>query len=136
MQFLTTHGHVLVVDDDEQVRDYLQLRLQEAGYACTTAANGVEAVQTLRTSATPDVILLDLNMPGLDGMEFLRLAQEHTGQAFGVIVMTGGSGPRLKEQVVRYGAFTMIEKPVDFDRLLRLIRIQQEFRKTRDNLRS
>jgi len=134
MQLLTTLGNILIVDDDEQVRDYLALRLQEAGYACTAVANGIEAIQTLRSAATPDVVLLDLNMPGLDGMEFLRLAQEHVGQAFGVIVMTGGNSPRLKEQVVRYGAFTMVPKPVDFDKLLRLIRIQQDFRRTRANL--
>ncbi len=134
MQLMTTRGNVLVVDDDEQIREYLQLRLQDEGFACTAVANGIEAIENLSTSATPDVILLDLNMPGMDGMEFLRLAREHVGKEFGVIVMTGASGPRLKEQVVRYGALTMIQKPVDFEKLLRLIRIQQEFAKTRANL--
>ncbi|HUX66465.1 MAG TPA: response regulator [Terriglobales bacterium] len=136
MELRTSLGHILVVDDDELVRDYLHLRLQEAGYSCTAVANGLEAIDNLRRHATPDVILLDLNMPGLDGIEFLRLAQEHIGHAFGVIVMTGVAGPRLREQVMRFGAFTMIEKPVDFDKLVRLLRIQRDFLRTKAALRA
>ena len=134
MDLRTTRGHVLIVDDDELIREYLCERLKDAGYSCTAVANGIEAIQNLRENATPDVVLLDLNMPGIDGMEFLRLAREHIGQDFGVIVMSGQHGPRLKEQVMRFGAFTLLEKPVDFDKLLRLIGIQQDFRRTRENL--
>ncbi|HVA63511.1 MAG TPA: response regulator [Terriglobales bacterium] len=136
MELHTNLGHLLVVDDDELVRDYLRLRLRDAGYSCTAVANGLEAIDDLRHNATPDVVLLDLNMPGLDGLDFLRLAQEHIGHAFGVIVMTGTAGPRLREQVMRYGAFTMIEKPVDFDKLLRLLRIQRDYLRTRAALRA
>ncbi|HXE31011.1 MAG TPA: response regulator [Terriglobales bacterium] len=135
IQLKTNLGHLLIVDDDELVRDFLQTSLEDEGYSCAIAANGIEAIQSLRHNATPDVILLDLNMPGVDGLEFLRLASEHIGAAFGVIVMSGLSGPRLKEQVMRYGAFTMIEKPIDMAKLLRLIRIQVDYRKTRANLR-
>lgn len=135
MELRTNLGHLLIVDDDEQVREYLQARLQDEGFSCATVANGIEAIHALRQSATPNVILLDLNMPGMDGMEFLRLAQEHIGPAFGVIVMTGEQGPRLKDQVLRYGAFTLIEKPIDFDKLLKLIHIQQDYRRTRAGLR-
>ena len=135
MEFSTTLGHILVVDDDEMVREYLLTRLEEAGYSCSGVANGIEAIQALSRGPKPEVILLDLNMPGMDGMEFLRLANEHIGSEFGVIVMSGLQGSRLKQQVMRYGAFTLLEKPVDFDKLLRMIRIQQEFRRTRNNLR-
>jgi CheY-like chemotaxis protein len=135
MSFQTARGHLLIVDDDELVREYLCERLREAGYSCAVAANGLEAIAALREQATPDVILLDVNMPGLDGMEFLRLAQNHVGTRFGVIVMSGVAGPRLKEQAIRYGAFTLLPKPLDFDKLLRLIAIQQELARTRSALR-
>jgi CheY-like chemotaxis protein len=134
MELHTTLGHILIVDDDDLIRDYLIMRLEDEGYTCAFAANGVEAIQVLRDHATPDVILLDLNMPGMDGMEFLRLAKQHIGPAFGVIAMSGDRGPRLKEQVTRYGALTLIEKPIDFPKLLKLIRVQLEYRKTRSNL--
>jgi hypothetical protein len=48
--------------------------------------------------------------------------------------MSGDRGPRLKEQVTRFGALTLIEKPIDFPKLLKLIRVQLEYRKTRANL--
>lgn len=128
-------GRLLVVDDDELVRDYLQTRLAEAGYACACAANGVEALQLLRRETAPEVIILDLNMPGMDGFEFLRMTRTQIGHGFGVIVMTGQRAPRLKEQATGFGAFTVIEKPVAFEELLRLIRIQQQYQKIRARLR-
>lgn len=135
MALPSQQGHVLVVDDDVLVRDYLRLRLRAQGFTCSSAANGLEAIEDLRRHELPDVILLDLKMPKVDGMEFLRLAQHYIGPAFGVIVMSGDELPRLKEQVMRYGALTLVGKPIDFGNLLRLIRIQQDYRRTCANLR-
>ena len=135
MSLQTVRGHLLVVDDDELVREYLRDRLCSEGFSCAVAANGLEAIQMLRQQATPEVILLDVDMPGMDGMEFLRLAQHHVGIRFGVIVISGVAGPRLKEQAIRYGALTLLPKPIDFDELLRLIAIQQELARTRSALR-
>jgi CheY-like chemotaxis protein len=132
-------GRLLIVDDDEQVREALSELLQEAGYACATAGNGLEAVQRLRQAGTPDVILLDVNMPGMDGVEFLRLAREQVGPGFGVIAMSGAaaglSGQRLKQKVQYYGALTLVEKPLDVPRLLQLIAIEMDHRATRARLR-
>ena len=121
------------------MRETLSDLLQEAGFACATARDGLEAVQRLRQAGAPDVILLDVNMPGMDGVEFLRLAREQVGPAFGVIAMSGAAGGaagrRLKQQVQNYGALTLLEKPIDVPRLLQLLAIQMDHRKTRDGLR-
>ncbi len=132
-------GRLLIVDDDEQVREALSELLQEAGYACATAGNGLEAVQRMRQAGTPDVILLDVNMPGMDGVEFLRLAREQVGPGFGVIAMSGAvggaAGTRLRQRVQYYGALTLVEKPIDFAKLLKLVGIEMDHRKTRAGLK-
>jgi CheY-like chemotaxis protein len=64
-------AHVLVVDDDRDIRDSLIDALEDHGYRATGAANGIEALAALRDAAElPALILLDLMMPGMDGREF------------------------------------------------------------------
>lgn len=128
-------GYVLVVDDDGHVRDLLQERLREAGYDCQAAASGAEALDLLRQRDAPEVIVLDLKMPGMSGFDFLQQTQTKIGHGFGVIVMTGDPEPGLKERATTFGAFTVIEKPVAMDELLRLIRIQQQHQRLRSGLR-
>lgn len=128
-------GYVLVVDDEAPVRDVLQSGLREAGYDCQAAASGSEALDLLRQRDAPEVIVLDLKMPGMSGFDFLQQTQTKIGHGFGVIVMTGYPEPGLKERAIACGAFTVIEKPVAMDELLRLIRIQQQHQRLRSGLR-
>lgn len=127
-------GTLLIVDDDAAVRELLSQRLEARNYHCTTAGDGEEAIQRIRLEV-PDLILLDLNMPGMDGMEFLRLARKHINHAFGVIVMTGGGSEEIREQAGRFGAFAVVRKPINFPELLRLIDIQLDYRRLRSRLR-
>src|SRR4051812_25391763 len=65
------HGtELLVVDDDEELRSLLAQSLQEHGYSVTTAPNGREALARLRSAALPAAVLLDLNMPTMNGWQF------------------------------------------------------------------
>ncbi len=64
--------HVLVVDDDRAIRETLRLALEDEGYAVLEAANGLVALELLRSHVVPMVVLLDLRMPRLDGIEVLR----------------------------------------------------------------
>lgn len=128
-------GHVLVVDDDQTVRDMLRTQLEAEGYNCQVAASAAEALEMLRQQDAPEVVVLDLKMPQMTGLEFLQHTQTKIGHGFGVIMMTGDPEPGLKERATDCGAFTLIEKPIAMAELLRLIRIQQQHQRLRSGLR-
>lgn len=104
---------VLIVEDDAAIRGVVAGVLTEEGYAVTTVANGQEALDRCHAE-TPDVVLLDLMMPVLDGFEFLRRGQE--GCRAPVIVMSAGFRFRQLPLETRVAGF--IEKPFDLVELL------------------
>jgi CheY-like chemotaxis protein len=86
-------GTILVVDDDEIVRNMLAEVLQEGGFQVQLAADGREALALLDAAAPPRLILLDLTMPTMDGWAFARHLQEDPGLGgLPVIVLTGCTG--------------------------------------------
>ena len=101
---------VLVVDDDEAIREVVAEVLRDEGYRVTCAENGAQALLELRHGTPPDLMLLDLMMPVLSGWEVLeeldgdeRLAQ------LPVVVVSAMAGPPTREHLL---------KPIDLDRLL------------------
>lgn len=110
---------VLIVEDDADLREMMAQLLALEGFAAATVSNGREALAYLRTNAAPDVILLDLMMPVMDGWEFRREQQRHSEMAeVPVIVLSALDQARTAE----VGADAFLKKPLDFDRLLELIR--------------
>jgi len=112
---------VLVVDDDEDVRDVVATVLDDAGFAVALAGDGSEALQRLRQGGvTPCLIILDLMMPVMDGYRFR--AEQRADAALAAIptlVFTAGSvGPEVKA----LDPLAVIRKPIDLNRLLELIR--------------
>jgi CheY-like chemotaxis protein len=107
---------VLVVEDYEHMRDILTDVLVEAGYAVETAAHGGEALARAR-EALPDMILLDLNMPQMNGWELWQALRELPGgQDVKLILLTADeSGPA---EAARLGAHACLMKPFDLDELL------------------
>jgi CheY-like chemotaxis protein len=81
---------VLVVEDDPDIRESLQLLLEESGYAVTIASHGREAWDQLEAGLLPDVILLDLNMPVMNGWELFELLRTSRFAATPLIVVTAG----------------------------------------------
>lgn len=108
---------ILVVDDETGVRMLLSKFLIKNGFEVKTASSGEEALEILRTKAyQPEVILLDIKMPGMDGLVTLREIRK-IDEEVGVIIMTGSGDESLGHQAMNSGAYEYIMKPFDFDYL-------------------
>src|SRR5581483_4874007 len=107
------HCPVLIVEDDADLRDMMAQLLSLEGFQTATVANGREALEYLHRRESPDVILLDLMMPVMDGWEFRRLQQADPALArVPVIVLSALDQSRTAE--VNASAF--LKKPLDFDK--------------------
>ena len=107
---------LLVVDDEEIIRNFMGHTLKPAGYQVLMASRGKEALALL-SKETVDLILLDLNMPGMTGPEFLReLRKGHA--AIPVIIITGFPDSNLMMEAYHYGPLLLIPKPIEKKLLL------------------
>jgi CheY-like chemotaxis protein len=108
---------VLVVDDEQAIREFLDDILTGEGYQVSTASNGQEALTHLAT-AQPDLVLLDIMMPVLDGREVLRrMRADPTLSRVAVLVMSAAADPGP----LAGGFDSFLPKPFDLDRLLSAI---------------
>jgi CheY-like chemotaxis protein len=110
---------VLIVEDDEDLRDMMAQMLTIEGFDASTAANGREALDYLHSTAKPQVILLDLMMPVMDGWEFRRQQQADPELAPVPVIVLSALDPARAAAV---DAAAFLKKPLDFDRLLELVR--------------
>ncbi len=112
---------VLVVDDDREILDMTALLLQSAGYAVELAGSGEEALYVVQ-DLTPDVVLLDINMPGMDGWEVLRILKEdERTTAVPVVMFSVNFEIREKLHALQLGARDYVTKPFDTEGLLRRV---------------
>jgi CheY-like chemotaxis protein len=107
---------VLVVDDDFDVRNVMTILLRAEGYEVVTATNGQEALECLRRGTWPDLILLDLMMPVMDGWRFLQIQQQDPTLAHMPVIVITAARNRAPPGIPCF------EKPVSFDRLMETIR--------------
>lgn len=115
----TTAPLVLVVEDENSTAILTSLILKDAGYKSERAHHGKEALEKLRAGCTPDLILLDYMMPGMNGMEVLsELEQHEQWKQIPVIMLTALSNPPDVIQALEHGAAEYCTKPVDVDDLL------------------
>ena len=109
---------VLIVDDDQDLRDLIREMLIDAGYRAVTAANGSIGLATLR-SDEPDLVLLDVAMPVMDGLTFLRQRSDEACRlAVPVVVM---SAENREAETRRLGAQQFVAKPFDIDDLVGVV---------------
>ena len=101
---------VLIVDDDPAMLCYIRTLLELDSYRVHTAASGLEAVQLVASGLVPDVVLLDVNMPGLDGLETLRQLL-HIRSTLKVIMCSGAPDPRKALAAFVNGAQEFLTKP-------------------------
>jgi CheY-like chemotaxis protein len=104
---------ILVVDDDPDCLDALQYLLESRGYRVDAARNGLEALRHVEGGGRPSVVILDLLMPVMDGLEFLRRRRDHPVLRDTPVIVLTATDARLasREEVV-------LQKPADFGVLL------------------
>lgn len=109
---------ILLVDDNEENQDMLSRRLQRRGYEVILAQDGVQAVALAR-SEMPDMILMDMNMPLMDGWEATRLLRsEAQTQALAIIALTAHAMAGDRTKALEAGCDDYHSKPVDLPKLL------------------
>jgi CheY-like chemotaxis protein len=113
---------ILVVEDDDAIRELVSEVLRDDGYDVREAANGVEALAQVREER-PDLIVLDLMMPVMDGWSFVKECHRESVCTDVPIVVTSASHdlPRTTELLQSFGVRTCLAKPFDVDGLLALV---------------
>jgi two-component system, OmpR family, response regulator len=107
---------ILLVDDESEFVDTLAERLQLRGFGAETAGDGEKALRLMDETA-PDVVVLDLKMPGLGGMEVLKEIKKQ-GYEAPVILLTGHGSTKEGIEGMKLGAFDYLIKPIDIDELI------------------
>jgi DNA-binding NtrC family response regulator len=115
-----TIPHILVVDDEADIRGFLKEILSEEGYEVDVAANAVQA-RASRARQTPDLVLLDIWMPDVDGITLLREWSASTTDGCPVVMMSGHGTVETAVEATRLGAFDFVEKPLSLAKLLRTV---------------
>lgn len=109
---------ILLVEDNELNRDMLSRRLQRRGYEIAVAIDGVQAVQAA-TRDRPDLILMDMSLPGMDGWEATRQIKAQPGtRAIPVVALTAHAMAGDRERALAAGCDEFETKPVELERLL------------------
>ncbi|WP_449244328.1 response regulator [Desulfobacca acetoxidans] len=119
---------VLLVDDEEDFRETLQKRLRNRNIQVEEAENGNRALEILQTQDF-DVVILDVKMPGLDGIETLKIIKAQKPDVE-VIMLTGHASVESGIQGMQLGAFDYVMKPAPLDELLEKVRQAYDRRTT------
>jgi len=111
---------ILIVDDEQIIRESLSFVLKKEGYAVDEASNGIEAIE--KQEAEPyDLVVTDIEMPGLRGIDLLDKISKRTPETL-VVVVTAFGSLETAIAALRRGAYDYVLKPVDFDDMLHRVR--------------
>lgn len=119
-----TPSRVLLVDDERDLAQTLSERLEMRDMGSAVAYDGASALQMVEED-DPEVMIIDLKMPDIDGLEVLRKVKQ-TRPQIEVIILTGHGSDADKEQCMRLGAFGYLQKPVDIDKLSEMLKKAHE----------
>ena len=111
---------VLIIDDEEAIRSSLQMMFEYEGYDCLQAASGPAGLKIIETYQ-PDIVFLDIKMPGIDGLEVLKTLKQDPN-APPVVILSGHGSVKTAVEATKLGAFDFIEKPPDSERILLVAR--------------
>ena len=115
-------SRILAVDDTRALLNMLRACLERGGHEVFTAKDGVEALEALREHR-PDLVITDLNMPKMNGLEFITAARaDPCGAGIPIVMLTTESAPGMKAKGKSAGATGWINKPFDADQLIAVTR--------------
>ncbi|MDQ3180845.1 MAG: response regulator, partial [Acidobacteriota bacterium] len=106
----------LVIDDDKSMLDLMKFQLETEGFEVTTADRGTKGLSYVEENEF-DIILTDLNLPDIDGIEMVRRCKEFSPNTE-IIMITGFGSVEKAIEATKAGAFYYVEKPVEFEELL------------------
>lgn len=122
-------GRIIVVDDEENIRTALKEILTDEGYHVSLAADGETALRMIQSEA-PDLVLLDIWVPGIDGIQTLKILKKLDAGAE-VVMMSGHGAIETAVKATKFGAFDFIEKPFSLDVILRTVAAALKNRRAR-----
>ncbi len=127
--------HIMVVDDEEAVRDVLCRFLMNRGYKTVAVSDGQSAI-SYASKKKPDVILLDIRMPGLDGISTCQMLKRilRSSPDSGIIILTGYGSPNNIIRSIASGAIDIIRKPFDLEDVHKRINTWFEVRSLEDEV--
>lgn len=111
---------ILVVEDDTSIRELLVELLESEGYKVSSAINGLEGLKCLKTESLPDLILIDLMMPVMDGYSF-RTEQLKNPQWASIPTVVMSAEANAKEKMKNFNITAFLSKPVELDTILKTV---------------
>ncbi len=121
---------ILIADDEKDIRDSLQMILNEEGYSTKVVSNGIDALEEVMTNEY-QLVISDIKMPGIDGMELLEKCSNFCPDTF-FIIMTAYASVETAISALRNGAYDYLLKPVEFDDLLIRVKRLLDYKKLKD----
>jgi len=118
---------VLIVDDEKAIRDSIQVVLEDEGYKTDTSSDGEDALLKIKENNF-DVVITDIKMPNMDGIELLQQASKISPETF-FIIMTAYASVKTAISAMREGAYDYLMKPIEFDDLLLRLKRLSKFKK-------
>jgi DNA-binding NtrC family response regulator len=112
-------SRVLVIDDDEMVLKALSIYLSGSGFTILTTADGPQGI-TIYNQEKPDVVILDIGLPSLDGLEVLKQLKRSDPNAK-IIICSGYGSATTIDEAMQNGAYAFLNKPFDVEAMIRLI---------------
>ena len=110
------NNHILIVDDEVSIQESLAGIMRDEGYDVSLAGNGHQALK-LVDKDPPDLVFLDIMMPGIDGIETLKRIKEGHPDVYVIIISAHGT-IETAVRAIKYGAFDLIEKPFSLDKVV------------------
>lgn len=119
---------VLIVEDEAEIRQEVRECLTDEGYDCVEAANGEQGLDLIRRDPEIVVVLADIQMPGRSGLEMIGAAKTEVGddRELEFIIMTGHGGAREAIDALQRGVMDFLEKPIDINHVLHVVRRAEE----------